>query len=64
MLTVGPDQQDELPRVAFTAGLDEHHHLVVSVLRNITAVYQDDLVTLVQPGHTQISLQHKNRTDE
>lgn len=56
VLTVGPDQQDELPGVTFTAGFDEHDHLVVSVLRNITTVYQNHLITLVKPGHTQISL--------
>lgn len=38
-LTVWSHQQDELPRVALTAGLDEHNHLIVGVVRDVPPIY-------------------------
>lgn len=55
-LTVRSDQQEQLCGVVLTAGLDDHDHLVVGVLRDVLAVDQHHLVPLVEAGHTQVSL--------
>lgn len=61
VLTIGTHQQDELPRVALTAGLDEHDHLIMCVLCNISTVDQNNLIALIQSRHTQISLERRHR---
>lgn len=55
-LTIGPDQKDEFARVALAAGLDEHDHLIVGVVRDIPPVNLDHLVTLIKARHAQIGL--------
>lgn len=45
--------------MALAAGLDEHDHLVVGVVRDVPPVDQDDLIALVEAGHAQVRLQRK-----
>lgn len=55
-LTIWSDQEDEFARVALTAGLDEHDHLIMGVVRDIPPINLDHLVTFIQARHTQIGL--------
>ena len=45
--------------MALTAGLDEHDHLVVGVVRDVPPVDKDHLVALVKAWHTEVSLERE-----
>ena len=47
--------------MALTAGLDEHDHLVVGVVRDVPPVNKDHLVALVKAWHTEVSLERGER---
>lgn len=43
--------------MTLTAGLDEHNHLIVGVVRDIPPVNLDHLVTFIKAGHAKIGLE-------
>lgn len=47
--------------MALTAGLDEHDHLVMGVVRDVPAINQDHLVAFVKAWHTQVSLRREEK---
>lgn len=47
--------------MALAAGLDEHDHLIVGVVRDVPSIDQDHLVALVKARHTQIGLKRERR---
>lgn len=42
--------------MTLTAGLDEHDHLIMGVVRDVPPINLDHLVAFIKAGHAQISL--------
>lgn len=42
--------------MALTAGLDEHDHLIMGVIRDVPSINEDHLVALVEARHAQVGL--------